>query len=307
MTDIVVSPSDLNRELGVRSYNNLSHHPEQRADTDIRWYVEAVQAFHQKLAGLAKTAEQPALIPAQIERYKANYREHQHAIWHAQSRGASWFVVGPANFPTQRNQKRLDTIDRRRAEFLDWKGKAEKAGARAVLDTRTGAQVASDDWHKLERVLVHDLAIIAGVDAGKLPYDRSAFVNSIAGRIERLANNGDGELVGRALQFIRDTQAKLQKPILTARHKIWQLQAVSETVNTARKTGIEEIAQAGGVTVVANHDADRVQIFFDRIPEPAKRETMKRQGWKWSPGNQAWQRKATPNAIYSAKVILGLS
>src|SRR5207244_4386517 len=156
-------------------------------------------------------------------------------IWHAQSRAASWFVVGPANFPTQRNQKRLDTIDRRRAEFLEWKGKAEKAGARAILDARSGDQVTSDDWRKLERVLVHDIAIIAGVDAGKLPYDRSAFVNSIAGRIVRLANNGEAELVGRALQFIRDTQAKLQKPIFTERHKVWQLTAVSDSVNAGRK------------------------------------------------------------------------
>jgi hypothetical protein len=82
--DPIASPSDLDRALAVHSYNALSHVPQQRADTDIRFYVEAVAALNRKLAGLAKTPEQQALIPPQIEHYKANYRQHQHAIWAAQ-------------------------------------------------------------------------------------------------------------------------------------------------------------------------------------------------------------------------------
>ena len=297
----------LDRTFGIRAYNNLSHTPEQRADTDIRWYREAVEAFQTKLTQLAKTPEQQALIPAQIERYADNYRQHQQAIWAAMTRAASAFIVGPSNFPTRSNEKRLDTVDRRRAEFLEWKGKAERAAARAILDARTGQQVVSDQWRKLERILIHDLAIIKGVDEGKLPYTRSAFVTSIAGRIERLAVNGETELVNQALDFIRDTQARFSKPAFTDRHSVWQLRQAAVQSVAERKTGIEEVATAEGVKIVANHDADRVQIVFDAIPEAAKRETMKRQGWKWSPSNQAWQRKATDAAIYSAKQILGLT
>jgi hypothetical protein len=55
---------------------------------------------------------------------------------------------------------------------------------------------------------------------------------------------------------------------------------------------LKKSAKAAGVQIVANHDADRIQIFFDQIPDAAKRDAMKRQGWKWSPKNQAWQRRA---------------
>jgi hypothetical protein len=96
------------------------------------------------------------------------------------------------------------------------------------------------------------------------------------------------------------------KPIFSARHSVWALESTAQETIAGRKTGIEDIAQAAGVQIVANHDADRIQIFFDRIPDAAKRETMKRQGWKWSPKNQAWQRKATDAAITSDKSILGL-
>src|SRR5437899_3210455 len=116
---------ELDRILAIRAYNNLSHTPEQRADTDIGWYREAVEALQAKLSQLAKTPQQQALISAQIERYADNYRQCQHAIWAAMTRTASAFIVGPSNFPTRSNEKRLDTVDRRRAEFLEWKGKAE--------------------------------------------------------------------------------------------------------------------------------------------------------------------------------------
>jgi hypothetical protein len=300
-------PGDLDRALGVRSYGALSHSPEQRADTDIRWYVEAVTALHQKLTQLAKTPEQQALIPAEIGRYKENYRQHQHAIWGAQTRAASAFIVGPSNFPVVRNAKRLDTVDRRRAEFIAWKNKAESAATRAILDARSGEQITSDQWRELQRHLARDIGIIKRIDAGVEPYDRSAFVTSIAGRIERLAANGESELVEKALQYIRAQQADMAKPIFTERHKVWQLAAVSESVNTSRRTGIEQIAKAAGVEILANHDADRIQILFEQIPEASTREAMKRQGWKWSPSNQAWQRKATDAAVYSAKQILGLT
>jgi hypothetical protein len=158
----IALPGDLDRQLAVRSYNALSHVPEQRADTDIRFYVEAVEALHKKLCELAKTPEQQALIPAQLERYKANYREHQHAIWAAQTRAASAFIVGPANFPTAHKNKRLNTVDRRRAELLAWKRRAEQAAARVILDARSGEQLMADEWRKLARHLAHDVGIIKG-------------------------------------------------------------------------------------------------------------------------------------------------
>ena len=109
-------------------------------------------------------------------------------------------------------------------------------------------------------MLLLDIGIIKRIDAGIEPHDRSAFVTSIAGRIDRLANNGEGELVAKTLQYIRAQQADMPKPIFTERHKVWQLAAVSDGVNAGRKTGIKHIAKAAGVEIVANHDADRIPM-----------------------------------------------
>jgi hypothetical protein len=46
---------ELDRALGIRAYTNLSHTPEQRTDTDIRWYREAVEALQVKLGSRHRT------------------------------------------------------------------------------------------------------------------------------------------------------------------------------------------------------------------------------------------------------------
>lgn len=45
-----------------------------------------------------------------------------------------------------------------------------------------------------------------------------------------------------------------------------------------------------------NHETDRVEIHFSGKPDEATRKQLKSNGWKWSPTNQAWQRKHTSNA-----------
>lgn len=68
------------------------------------------------------------------------------------------------------------------------------------------------------------------------------------------------------------------------------------------KTGTEEL-QIGEVTIVVNHDIERVQIVFDGKPTPDVIAELKGAAWNWSPRNSAWQRKITNNSIYSAKRI----
>ena len=45
----------------------------------------------------------------------------------------------------------------------------------------------------------------------------------------------------------------------------------------------------------------RVKIFFDTIPNEETRKELKSHAFKWSPTNKAWQRKLTPDAIYTTK------
>ncbi len=59
-----------------------------------------------------------------------------------------------------------------------------------------------------------------------------------------------------------------------------------------------------GGEVIANADANRLQIIFDSKPGEEMRTLLKKRGFKWSPRFGAWQRQLNNNAIYAAKDIL---
>lgn len=58
-----------------------------------------------------------------------------------------------------------------------------------------------------------------------------------------------------------------------------------------------------GGKVVANQEANRLQIFFDDIPDESVRRDLKGWGFKWARSVGAWQRQLTQNAIYAASRI----
>ncbi len=69
----------------------------------------------------------------------------------------------------------------------------------------------------------------------------------------------------------------------------------------ALKSDKKEAYTFTGGRIEVNYPLDRVQIFFDEKPDSDTRTKMKSSGWNWSPTNGAWQRKNTPDALFSAK------
>jgi hypothetical protein len=55
--------------------------------------------------------------------------------------------------------------------------------------------------------------------------------------------------------------------------------------------------------VVENTELMRLQLLFDGIPEAEVRTILKKNGFKWSPKNKAWQRMLNDNAKYSLQRI----
>src|SRR5215211_2146430 len=108
-------------------------------------------------------------------------------------------------------------------------------------------------------------------------WTRSAFVNSIAGKVERLAAGGQFELVERAIATMQSYNAQYPKSAITARHRFWTLadtaRAARDQVQASSSKGSETFAAGDGFTVEADHAADRVQIFFDSKPDAASAST----------------------------------
>lgn len=86
----------------------------------------------------------------------------------------------------------------------------------------------------------------------------------------------------------------------------------NQNINTVKKR-IAQLAEAkelgyqgwefDGGKVVANADMNRLQIFFDEIPDEEVRRELKGRGFKWARSAGAWQRQLTDNAIYAASRV----
>lgn len=218
-------------------------------------------------------------------------------------------ITGPTRFPTARNQKRLTTEDNRRSEFLEWRERARRAVKETMLDARMSEAKHDAEWQDLERDIARSLAVIHSVDTGAEHWDRSAFVNSIVGKVERLAASGQVEIVEKAIATVQTYNTQHSKPAITARHRFWTFADVAREAHDQAQAscsqGSETIATGDGFTIEANHAADRVQIFFDAKPTEELRGALKATGWHWSRTEGAWQRKLTNAAIASAKHLLG--
>lgn len=77
-----------------------------------------------------------------------------------------------------------------------------------------------------------------------------------------------------------------------------------------RKACAQEIGNGlkfDGGEIVKNAELNRLQILFDDIPDEETRTALKRNGFRWSPSNKAWQRQLTDAAERAAKSVLQIN
>jgi hypothetical protein len=307
---LIAKPDDIDRTFAMRAFSGTSFDPEKRGQARRDEYVNAVNGFYAELWPLAKTDEQKALLATEMERYRQGRISMTNAYLASHSNVVSSMIAGPSNFPVARMQKRSQWADNKLNGLIEWDKRARAAVRQKLLDARPDEVKADHAWRVLARDIQSSLNVIEAIDAGQSPYTRSAFVNSIAAKVERLAANGETELVAKALQLVRDYNASHKKPAISERHKFWSLgqsaDSAAQRIDAAQSSEPSVIAKGEGIEIVANPQADRVQIVFAAKPDVQMIGKLKAEAWKWSPSNGAWQRKLTEAAKASAVRIVGL-
>lgn len=65
-----------------------------------------------------------------------------------------------------------------------------------------------------------------------------------------------------------------------------------------------EDIEGDGYRLVENTDINRIQIIFHAKPDADTRVILKRNGFRWAPSQDAWQRQLNANGRYAAKRAL---
>ena len=286
-------------EQACNSYNRTSFSPEERGESDIASHEKEL---HEDLQSMPEE---------QRERYTENYKRYFSAMIAANGRCASAMITGPARFNTVRNEKACNSHAKSVTAFREWRERALEAMRKAIEASKPEEQRIEEEWRKVKHLIDDAASTIHGIDTGtERGYSRSLFVSNLAGRLSTYVNHGNVEIIDRAIAHLREWNGKVKKPIITERHSIFKYPELTRKVREKQQERANranrEIPFDGG-KVVYNYEEDRLQILFDKIPDAGMRTTLKRNAFKWSPRNQAWQRQLTRNAEYAAGQVLKIS
>lgn len=279
----------------------LTFNPERRADFEASALSGRCAEITAKAAELAEKADAlpiPADVVADlIERHVRATRSY----WAAESRCASSMITGPANFPVERNRKRQHTADKRMHEVTAHLAAAKRRLERIAFPHGMGSAIRSADPEAIDKLRaelvemrakhvlmkaanailrVHGAASRPQLEAAGIPEAmiKSALVCDSAGRPFGF--------------FTANSNARMKR--------VEDRIAALETMK-ARGTVEKE---SGGVRVVENADAARIQLFFPGKPDEATRATLKANGFRWAPSEGAWQRHLNNAGRWAAERVL---
>ena len=240
-----------------------------------------------------------AQIPEELQaEYEAKYLNKWREWLAALSRCYSVLVTGPARFNSRRHEKMNDYERAARQRLRDWSEKVVK---------RINRQQRLTGWQEVER-LQDKLDTLTEL------HDKMKAANKIVRskkmseeeQIDGLVALGLNEK--QAVEILKPTERwqsvgfptyQLQNNLA----KIKATQAAIERHKAMAEAEDKEIKFNGGRVVVCNSD-ERMRFYFDEIPSAEVRNLMKRNAFKWSPKNGAWQRQLTANCKFDTKRIL---
>ena len=240
-----------------------------------------------------------ANIPTELQaEYEAKYLNKWREWLAALSRCYSVLVTGPARFNNRRHERMNDYERAARQRLRDWSEKVVK---------RINRQQRLTGWQEVERLQ-------SKLDTLTELHERMKAANKIVRskkmseeeQIDGLVALGLNEK--QAVEILKPTERwqsvgfptyQLQNNLA----KIKDTQAAIERHKAMADAEDKEITFNGGRVVVCNSE-ERMRFYFDEIPPVEVRNLMKRNAFKWSPKNGAWQRQLTANCKFDTKRIL---
>lgn len=285
----------------MRDYKPGSATAAYRAEVDaaaelVEQQKQTVSAFyHDKLDGL-------------LDRYARRLAEYYNAYYRNEAACPSILVSGGSNFPVRKKEKQNSRRETLLQEWKDIQGILDK-----IRSIGTGA-IDFADPHAREM-------LVERLESAKALYESKKQANAYYRKHKTLdgcpgITPKDREWLTRPGVFARGDGSPLT--LYGVPFPAYDLQSDNAKIKkyAARLEEYDKLqaqrdadndAEFDGGRIVRNVEQNRLQIFFDEIPDEDTRAALKSHGFHWSRRNEAWQRQLTRNAIYDAKKILGIT
>lgn len=306
-------PRDFSEDLDYKSlynsYSLISFDPERRAENDKKMFGASMLNLYNSSVEEAKENNRLEEYNQAFERYYAVILKKNKEVISARTGTFSTAVTGGAGIKgsqirkNEAKQKREYEINK---ELIDYIEKAEKKLNEVARNPdrfysdqaikRTDKNAIEKLNQKLEQLEAEKDFIKRSEKACKeyqIKKDFSVFEKYNIPQKE--AKEYVSQIERHRIPLIRGN-ASINAEIRRVKERIASLEKskASEDENFDIENG----------RILVNKEAQRVQIFFDNIPDANTREALKKRSFKWAPSVKAWQRTLTGNAIDAVRYLI---
>lgn len=234
------------------------------------------------------------------ERYSRRMAENMNRASSIGCMCPSVMISGPANFPVRKKEKQNAASDKNFVEFQEIQGILKKI--ESILHGKEIIKSGDENAvEKLEKKL----------DELKAMQEKMKAAN----RAIRLKDTEKGDAKLKGLGFSEQQIKDLRTPDFCGRlgfpdyalqnnnANIHRVESRLKSLKAVKEQGTQE-TECEFFKVVENTDIMRLQLFFEGKPVPEVRDMLKRNGFKWAPSQNAWQRQLTENAKYALQQVI---
>ena len=299
---------DLSYDTLERSYAWISFDPEKRAKREQQDWADSMEQLYNSHAEQAKQTGALEAYNATFEKGYASLLKNYKEMISIRARTFSTGVTGGAGITArkiasnesliQREYEKLKTHNR---EVEKLKNKLAKIAKNTPADQyETGEVVKSVDVNAIAKLqdkikqLEEKKEYIYRQQKAEKEYKKSKD-SSVFEKYDIKKEDVEEMLdeINRYGYALYSSPANINAEIRRIKERITSLEK-------NQSKGEEEILIEGG-KIVKNGATQRLQIFFDGIPDKDVREKLKKHAFKWAPSVKAWQRTLTPNAIWDVE------
>lgn len=267
------------------------------------------------------TAEQEKIIQERAESWRElctksfNDELSRRASW------VPWSVCGPANYPSERMNKRADYAmkaakewSEKRDRFIDnTRDMLRKAVLQSPEDIirayRTGKccdPISSDDNYAVEKLTARIEYLKEQHEEGKARNAHFRKYHTMKGYkdlTDEEAARQDAAIENAWLYHVPYAPFEVSNTLQNIKRLEGRLTEISRARDASKESEQQE-QQYDGFSVCFSSSDCRINITFDGKPEAAIRDILKSNGFHWSPRELHWTRKDTANARWSLENIV---
>ena len=262
-------------ETARRAFYWISFSPDERGKSTISESKKEINSFLTEL--LKINTEKKGEIITDVKDWALKY-DSKKTIWlNAMSNTASSAITGGANFPVERNRRKMEIAHNRSMELLEWMKKSKKALIKKYTAKEEEKDInyfVNEAYEEMKKYTKEELSRFAKV----LIKDRL---------MRKIVNYA--ELSKENLKEAQEIAIK-ETTFFTSKHKIHNtLKNIESKFNRISEGTANKETIINNIKIVDSEENNRIELYFEGIPSADIRNYLKSKGFKWTPSKKAWQ------------------